>query len=311
LTAALTQIQAQEAAAQAASSDAQAQARAAAAGGRKLKGRKPKDPAAALARAQAEAAAANVRAQAKLASRSAKQAEATAAGRKLRGRRPAPDTSVDRAEAALAAAVAAAAAAPPATAAQANVTDPDSRIMKTTQGFLQGYNAQAAVNEHQVVVGVGLTQQGNDCRQLLPMMAATAQQLTAAGTSSQIALVLADAGYWSEANATTEGPDRLIATLKDWKQRRAARELGTTTGTAPDGSSPAVAMEHRLRTPEGATAYAKRSHTVEPVFGNIKENHGYRRFMRRGLSAVHNEWNLICSAHNVLKLYHHGQAAPA
>jgi len=311
LTAALAQIQAQEAAAQTASSDAQAQARAAAAGGRKLKGRKPKDPAAALARAQAEAAAANVRAQAKRASRSAKQAEATAAGRKLRGRRPAPDTSVDRAEAALAAAVAAAAAAPPATAAQANVTDPDSRIMKTTQGFLQGYNAQAAVNEHQVVVGVGLTQQGNDCRQLLPMMAATAQQLTAAGTSSQIALVLADAGYWSEANATTEGPDRLIATLKDWKQRRAARELGTTTGTAPDGSSPAVAMEHRLRTPEGATAYAKRSHTVEPVFGNIKENHGYRRFMRRGLSAVHSEWNLICSAHNVLKLYHHGQAAPA
>ncbi len=311
LSAALVQIKAQEAAARQASSGTQAQAEKAAAGGRKVHGRKPKDPAAALARAETEVAAAKVRVQAKRASRAAKQAEAAARGRKLRGPRPAPDTSVERAEAALAAAQAAAAAAPPAKAAQANVTDPDSRIMKTTQGYLQGYNAQAAVNEHQVVVGAGLTQQGNDCLQLLPMMTATAQQLAAAGTSNQIALVLADAGYWSEANAIAAGPDRLIATLKDWKQRRAARDLGTTTGPAPEGASPAGAMEHRLRTAEGATSYARRSHTVEPVFGNIKENHGYRRFMRRGLSAVQSEWNLICSAHNLLKLYRHGQVVPA
>ena len=307
LSAALAQIKAQEAA----SSGARAQAEKAAVDGRKVHGRKPKGPVAALARAETEVAAAKVRAEAKQASRAAKQAEAAAGGRKLRGRRPAPDTSVERAEAVLAAAQAAAAAAPPAKAAQANVTDPDSRIMKTTQGYLQGYNAQAAVNEHQVVVGAGLTQQGNDCLQLLPMMTATAQQLSAAGTSNQIALVLADAGYWSEANAIAEGPDRLIATLKDWKQRRAARELGTTTGAAPDGASAAVAMEHRLRTAEGASSYARRSHTVEPVFGNIKENQGYRRFMRRGLSAVQSEWNLICSAHNLLKLYQHGQVVPA
>jgi hypothetical protein len=191
------------------------------------------------------------------------------------------------------------------------VTDPDSRIMKTTDGFIQGYNAQAAVNEHQVVVGIDLTQQGNDCLQLVPMMSATAQQLTAAGADHQIGLILADAGYWSETNATAEGPDRLIATLKDWKQRRAARDLGTTTGLAPAGASPAQAMEHRLRTEQGATSYAKRSHTVEPVFGNIKENQGYRRFMRRGLSAVRSEWALMCSAHNLLKLYRYGHFAPA
>ncbi len=134
------------------------------------------------------------------------------------------------------------------------------------------------------------------------MMAATTDQLADANTHTSIALVLADAGYWSETNATATGPDRLIATTKDWKQRRAATELGTTTGPAPAGASPAEAMEHRLRTTEGAASYAMRSHTVEPVFGDIKENQGYRRFMRRGLAAAHSEWALICSTHNLLKL---------
>lgn len=161
------------------------------------------------------------------------------------------------------------------------------------------------------MVGVGLTQQGNDSLQLVPMMAAAADQLGAAGSSGPIELVLADAGYWSAANATAKGPNRLIATLKDWKQRAAARELGTTTGAPPEGASPERAMEHRLRTAEGAAAYACRSHTVEPVFGDIKENQGYRRFMRRGLTAVTSEWSLMCSAHNLLKLYRHGQPALA
>ncbi|MFO1533927.1 MAG: transposase, partial [Thermoplasmatota archaeon] len=92
--------------------------------------------------------------------------------------------------------------------------------------------------------------------------------------------VVGDAGYWSEANATASGPDRLIATSKDWKQRRAAREMGTTTGPAPAGASTLEAMEHRLRTEEGAAAYGQRSCTVEAVFGQAKENRGVRRFMR-------------------------------
>lgn len=311
LRSALAQITAQDADAQAAQDAGHAQAQAAAAEGRKLRGRKPTGPAAAVARAEADLAAATAKVRANREKRAAKAAETAAAGRPVRGRRPGPDTTVERAAAALLAAQATAAAAPPAKARQANVTDPESRIMKAVDGFIQGYNAQAAVNEHQVVVGIGVTQQGNDARQLVPMMSATTDQLTTAGIDTTIGLVLADAGYWSEDNATAAGPDRLIATLKDWKQRRAAAQLGTTTGPAPDGASPAEAMEHRLRTTAGSTSYAMRSHTVEPVFGNTKENQGYRRFMRRGLTAAHSEWALICSAHNLLKLYRHGSPAPA
>jgi len=104
-------------------------------------------------------------------------------------------------------------------------------------------------------------------------------------------------------NATTPGPDRLIATAKDWKQRRAAREMGTTTGDAPDGASPLDAMEHRLRTEAGAAEYAKRSYTVEPIFGQVKENRNMRRFMRRGLDAASSEWSLICATTNILKMF--------
>ena len=93
--------------------------------------------------------------------------------------------------------------------------------------------------------------------------------------------------------------------MKDWKQRRAAREMGTTTGPAPEAASTIDAMEHRLRTVEGAAAYAQRSHTVEPVFGQHKENRGFRRFMRRGLAAAQSEWSLICATGNLAKLYTH------
>lgn len=177
--------------------------------------------------------------------------------------------------------------------------------MKTATGWLQGFNAQAAVNADQIVVACAVTQEHNDVAQLVPMMGAVAANATAAGIEEKIGTVLADAGYWSEANATAAGPDRLIATSKDWKQRRAAREMGTTTGPAPEGASTLEAMEHRLRTVEGAAAYGQRSCTVEPVFGQAKENRGIRRFMRRGLAAAESEWALVCATGNILKLYGH------
>ena len=234
-------------------------------------------------------------------------------GQRLRGRNPVLDPELERAAARLQAAEAAAAAAKP-NAPQANTTDPDSRIMKTASGYVQGYNAQAAVNGEQIVVACAVTQEGNDCRQLVPMISATEATLEAAAVRENIGLILADASYWSEANAIAEGPDRLIATTKDWKQRRAARELGTTTGPPPKGATPLLAMEDRLRTAEGAEAYGKRSCTVEPTFGESKENRGFRRFMRRGLPAVQSEWSLINATHNLLKLYRHssrgGNPAP-
>jgi transposase len=302
LQAALAEIEAQDAA-QATEAKARAdKARAAAAEGRKLTGRKPKDPHAALARAEAEHAAALVAAERRAAERAKREAAEAAAGRKLRGRAPGPDRVLIQATAALEVARAAAAEAP-AAARVANTTDPDSRIMKTAKGWVQGYNAQAAANEHQVVVSCAVTQDANDVGQYQPMVAKTEETLGAVGVTEPLGLVLADAGYWSEDNATAAGPDRLIATLKDWKQRRAAREMGTTTGPPPQGATPLEAMEHRLRTAEGAAAYATRSHTIEPIFGDHKENRGWTGFRRRGIDAVRSEWAFMNASHNLAKLF--------
>jgi transposase len=309
---ALAQIEAQDAAARDEAEARAAKAVAAAAEGRKLPGRKPKDPHAALARAKADHTAALARAEAESAERAAKEQAAAAQGRRLRGGRPRPDDRIEHAAAALDAAHTAAAAAAVSDAAKANVTDPDSRIMKTATGWLQGYNAQAAVNEHQIVIACTVTQDANDVHQYQPMVAAAQDALAAAGITEPIGLILGDAGYWSEDNATSDGPDRLIATLKDWKQRRAARDMGTTTGPPPKDASAADAMEHRLRTIEGAEAYAQRSHTVEPVFADHKENRGWRRFRRRGLDAVRSEWALMNTSHNLAKLFaHHADQRPS
>ena len=308
LQAALAVIEAEEAAGAADAQQKAEAARDAARHGRKLSGRKPKDPAAALARARADHQAALARAEAKQAERAAKVAAAHAAGRSLGGFAPGRDRALERAEAALAAAQQAAQTAPGALR-QVNVTDPDSRIMKTAHGWVQGYNAQAIATEHQIVLACDVSQDANDVLLYEPMMTALADTLAAAGITATAALALADAGYWSEANATAPGPERLIATLKDHKQRRAARDRGQTSGPPPDGAAPADAMEHRLRTAAGAAAYAQRSRTIEPVFADRKHNRGIRSFRRRGLAAAKSEWALIHLAGNMLKLRQH-RAAP-
>ena len=150
------------------------------------------------------------------------------------------------------------------------------------------------MNAGQVVIASDVTQDHNDSQQLTPMMNAVQANAVMASLDGEIGTVLADAGYWSDANASAEGPDRLIATTKDWKQRRIARELGLTEGPPPDGASLLDAMEHQLRTLEGSTKYKLRSHTIEPVFGQIKENRGMRQFMRRGLTEPpHRSWSLL------------------
>jgi hypothetical protein len=308
LRAALAVIEAEEAAAAAAAHERATAAREAARDGRKLTGPKPKDPAAALARAQADHAAALARARAKQAERAAKIAAAHAAGRTLGGFAPGPDRALERAEAALAAAQHAAQSAP-AIVRQANVTDPDSRVMSTAHGWVQGYNAQAIANAHQIVLACEVSQNTGDVLLYQPMMTRLTDTLQAAGITATPALALADAGYWSEANAAAPGPERLIATLKDHKQRRAARELGHTTGPPPPGAAPIDAMEHRLRTPEGAAAYAQRSHTIEPVFADRKHNRAMRGFRRRGLKAANSEWAFMHLAANLLKLRQHRAAA--
>lgn len=289
LKAALGEIEAQRQAAVAAEAAATERMAQDAEQGRRPKGKAPADPARAAERARAEVTSARVR---HAAARSVLERLQTTA-------------DLERAERLLVEAEAAAESAPAPAERQANVVDPESRIMKTHDGWLQGYNAQAAVNASQIVVAAELTNDANDVALLLPLIAASEANANKAGVAGGIGVVLADAGYWSEINATAEGPNRLIATLKDWKQRRAAKQMGTTTGEPPEDASPLEAMEHALRTPEGAELYAQRSYTVEPVFGQAKENRSIRRFMRRGLDAAESEWALICTTGNLLKLYSH------
>lgn len=187
-----------------------------------------------------------------------------------------------------------------------NVTDPQSRIMKTTAGWVQGYNAQAAVNEHGIVLAAAVTQDGFDVHQCQPMMTLTALNAETAGIAEPIGTMLLDAGYCSEDNICAEGPDRLIATTKSWKLRR--QQAAPPTGEPAVDASPIEKMQHRLCSDEGAALYAKRQHIVEPVFGDIKENRGFRRFVRRGFSAAQGEWLLMTAAHNLRKLHRHAPA---
>jgi len=227
---------------------------------------------------------------------------------------------------------------------RANTTDPDSRTMSTAgragRSYVQGFNAQAAATADQVIVAAEVTKDTSDVRQFIPLVKAVTENLTAAGHENPVGTFVADAGYWSTANALIETQsevliptvaakraitdlddprlterevviervDRGELTLKD-----AGKELGLTgvrvrqlldthRGERPDHVRVRIAMNARLADEQVAARYAKRKQTIEPVFGNIKENQGYRRFHRRGLGAVTSEWRLICAAHNLLKL---------
>jgi len=272
----------------------------------------------------------------------------------------------------------------------ANVTDPDSRVMKG-KGIspIQGYNAQAAATEHQIVVAAEVSTSPPDTPNFLPMTRAIANTLRQAGHTQEVKTIVADAGYWSTENATADtGAEVLIApSMKnvvgghkphsvqrrfviervrngEIARRQGAQMLGisyqwmtdlvahyheddgTTAVTDPEErqavierldrgelSARAAAyelslsplkvrklleahrtgrpdptivreqMEHKLADPEKQAHYRKRQTAIEPVFGNIKGNRGYRRFARRGLSAVNSEWRLICTTHNLMKLW--------
>ena len=224
-----------------------------------------------------------------------RQAEEEATGKKKRGRKPKVVEPVPTEEA------------------KANTTDPDSRIMKTRQGYVQGYNVQAVVSEDQIIVAVGVTQEANDVQQLRPMLQTMEHTLEAADIEDRPKVGLADAGYWSEANVATctypEGPELLIATTKDWKQRKMLREKGCPRGRIPKGLSPRDRMERKLLTKRGRALYQRRGVLVEPVFGQVKEAQGLRRFMRRGLGAAQSEWSLVATTHNLLKLWRSGHAS--
>jgi len=187
----------------------------------------------------------------------------------------------------------------------ANTTDPQSRIMPTRKGFVQGYNTQVAVTADQVIVAVAVGQATTDQASFVPMVHAAqeAAALLHAHTGSDehvIGVVLADAGYASDANLAAPGPPRLIALGKNRDQFHAA-ETTPVTGPPPPGATPRQAMDHHLRTTEGIEKYKRRGATVEPGIGNLKKI--IDRFSRRGLDNALSEIHLAATAFNLLKIH--------
>ena len=249
----------------------------------------------------------------------ARRAETEArTGRPIRGRRPTPDSATHKSRR------------------QANVTDPDSRLLKVKAGYVQGYNAQAVATEDQFVIAAEVTNQAHDAPVFEPMISCAQANLRAAGELQPVGQVLADAGYWSTDNANLAGIDALIAPgrrrqLKEISEADAARsdllarveagefdkaaaieQLGVTRARLNqllrlrrhgEPETLTTATIAKLDTAEGRALYKKRAATIEPVFAQIKHNRKIRSLARRGMSAVDSEWKLICATHNLLKLW--------
>lgn len=234
----------------------------------------------AAARAQAEQAAEQTRP--KLAERARREAQT---GKKMGGRAlqvPDPDH------------------AQPAPTAQRNFTDPESRIMKdgATKGFEQAYNAQAAVDSTaQIIVASRLTQEPNDKQQLLPVVDQVQQNC-----GRLPAQLSADAGYFNTAQLTNDKLHNVDLYVPPDRQKHSAA-VEPTEAVIPTDTSVAEQMRHKLKSASGQAVYKWRKAIVEPVFGQIKELRGFRRFSFRGVAKVAAEWDLIALTHNLLKLW--------
>jgi len=189
--------------------------------------------------------------------------------------------------------------------ARANVTDPDSRMMKTRAGWTLGYNGQVVVSEDGLIVASELTQAAADATQLGPMIAAAVATVAAAGLGP-IGTLVADAGYWSPATLADPPPGSpaLLVAPKPGRRRTSSRQRTIAHATLRQSMAAALASE------DGEWRFRKRSVIVEPVFGQIKEARGIRRFRRRGVTACASEWRLVCTTHNLLKLWRSGRYPP-
>jgi len=184
---------------------------------------------------------------------------------------------------------------------QINFTDPESRIMKdsATKEFIQGYNAQCAVDDTaQVIIAASVTTEANDKRQVEPMIVMIEENL-----GSLPKELSADAGYFSEENIVHLQTQGIKAFIPPDRMRHTDPVALSVRGRIPKDLSVKDRMRRLLRTKKGKSSYAKRKTTVEPVFGQIKETRGLRRFLLRGLKKVTSEWQIICLTHNLLKLY--------
>jgi transposase len=183
-----------------------------------------------------------------------------------------------------------------------SVSDPDSRHIKAPEGYVQGYNAQAVVDENQIVLAAEITNSTSDFSQLAPMIACALSELEGIGATQRPKLALADAQYWNEQHIDQVVADEHMQVLipPDSGMRRTPRP-GWTGGRY-------AAMRAALASPAGKELYAKRKQIIEPVFAHTKHNRHIRRFLRRGRSAVRTEWRLVMATHNLTKLHRHQTA---
>jgi len=192
--------------------------------------------------------------------------------------------------------------------AQRNFTDPESRIMPDGAhkgSFVQGYNVQIVVDsEAQIIVACDTIDESNDKQQLAPMLAQVEENL---GVKPEAAS--ADSGYWSESQVSDERLKGIELHVATGKQKHGeASPVVVEAPTQGEGLSPLEAMKQKLKSEAGRAIYKMRKAIVEPVFGQIKEWRGFRRFSVRGKSKVRAEWKLICMTHNLLKLFRSGRS---
>jgi transposase len=237
------------------------------------------------------------RAQAELEERARKEAAEEAARREAEGKAPPKTAPAD-------------AVAGPKD--QINFTDPESRIMPVAnKGWDQCGNAQAVADAAQIILAADVTDQANDKRQALPMMDQARENRDAAGGVQAIGAGLMDWGYYSEANTAgleRRGLDPYVAT----ERLKHNEEIPPVPrGRIPDGLPAKQRMARKLRTKKGREKYAKRKGIIEPIFGQVKQVLGFRQFALRGLAAMRSEWRLMCTVHNLLKLWRHTQVAVA
>jgi transposase len=276
-------------------------------GGRRAKLRKLLD--------ELEAEAAEKSYEAHMARRAQKQA---VSGKPIRGRRPTPGSATHKSRA------------------HANTTDSDSRLLKTKNGYLQGYNAQAVATTDQFVIAAEVTNLAMDAQAYAPMISSAKKNLRAAGEQRRVRRVVADAGYWSIDNVGLKGVESFIAPgrarelkkIADAATNRstildrvedgqidtldAAHQLGVTRARvnqllrrrrAGDPDPLTTTMIAKIDSPRGRKIYGKRAPSIEPVFAQIKHNRQLRTISRRGIAAADSEWKLICATHNLLKIH--------
>lgn len=183
--------------------------------------------------------------------------------------------------------------------AQRNFTDPESKIQKTSDGFIQGYNGQIAVDgASQVIVAQHVTPASSDAHELVPAIDAIERTL-----GDKPKQILADAGYWSELNVAEMNARAIDPYIATRRIKHSEPRVPASSEPMAEGLTLKQRMEHKLNTAEGGAVYALRKTIPEPVFGLIKQARGFRQFLRRGITKVSQDWALVCTAHNLLKLY--------